>query len=580
MRLASNVLASHGKECYIMEKYNKECVGAIYSDREFIIIGLTGRTGSGCSTASKILEKNRFEEIYKTDVNQLFGNEKRKNLIIYNYTVKNWQAFTVIKVSNVIALMVAEKLSVESPESHYQLIKNLTASTSLKPEEISKALKTKSQTHPTYETAEALNEELLSELGQSTYKQLFQLFGDNIRRSGNPLNSSDVDGGACFSLARRIWDVIQNKKEALQKSSKKPFFVIDAIRNPYDAQYFKQRFSAFYMVAITVDHTTRRKRLTELNYTKTDIHHLDYKEGIEAEELGASADELEKIKNTTPDPKKMLFGQNIGSCLEFADIFIDNPNDEIAKNGNPRKLADELIKFYALMRRPGLVTPTPIERSMQIAFTAKYNSGCLSRQVGAVVTNSSFSVLSIGWNDVPKGQVSCNLRNVEYFLRQRDEEAFSPFERTTKNFFEHIQKKFEGKSSKLREAGKIPVYCFKSEYNDLKKTNNQVFVRALHAEENAFLQIALRGGVGIEGGFLFTTASPCELCAKKAYQLGIKKIYYVDPYPGISKELILLTGEHRPEMVLFSGAIGRAYDQLYRPLMPVKDEVKYLMDPS
>lgn len=36
---------------------------------------------------------------------------------------------------------------------------------------------------------------------------------------------------------------------------------------------------------------------------------------------------------------------------------------------------------------------------MQLAFNVKYNSGCLSRQVGAVVTGNDFSVRSVGWND-------------------------------------------------------------------------------------------------------------------------------------------------------------------------------------
>ena len=76
-------------------------------------------------------------------------------------------------------------------------------------------------------------------------------------------------------------------------------------------------------------------------------------------------------------------------------------------------------------------------------------------------------------------------------------------------------------------------YCFKDIYNGITGKPNQVHTRALHAEENAFLQIAKYGGAKIQGGKLFTTASPCELCSKKAYQLGIKEIYYIDPYPGI-----------------------------------------------
>lgn len=98
----------------------------------------------------------------------------------------------------------------------------------------------------------------------------------------------------------------------------------------------------------------------------------------------------------------------------------------------------------------------------------------------------------------------------------------------------------------------------------------------MHAEENAFLQISKYGGQGIKGGNLFCTASPCELCAKKAYQLGIKHIYYIDPYPGISEKHILSFGRNsiNPKMKLFYGAIGEAYIRLYKPLLPYKDELE------
>jgi tRNA(Arg) A34 adenosine deaminase TadA len=99
-----------------------------------------------------------------------------------------------------------------------------------------------------------------------------------------------------------------------------------------------------------------------------------------------------------------------------------------------------------------------------------------------------------------------------------------------------------------------------------------VHTRSLHAEESAFLQITKYGGTGIKGGKLFTTASPCELCSKKAYQLGISIIYYIDPYPGISQEQILNVGDKHPTVRLFNGAIGNAYNWLYEPLMNYKDE--------
>lgn len=101
--------------------------------------------------------------------------------------------------------------------------------------------------------------------------------------------------------------------------------------------------------------------------------------------------------------------------------------------------------------------------------------------------------------------------------------------------------------------------------------------RFFHTLENAFLQISKYGGAKIQGGKLFTTASPCELCSKKAYQLGIKEIYYIDPYPGISKSHVLTFGKNdNPKMIFFQGAIGNAYISLYAPRMPYKDEISLI----
>ena len=78
------------------------------------------------------------------------------------------------------------------------------------------------------------------------------------------------------------------------------------------------------------------------------------------------------------------------------------------------------------MNHPGLVTPSHIERCMQMAYNTRLNSGCLSRQVGAIITDQNYSVKAVGWNDVAEGQVSCALRELcEY--KERDRERFSKY---------------------------------------------------------------------------------------------------------------------------------------------------------
>ena len=260
----------------------------------------------------------------------------------------------------------------------------------------------------------------------------------------------------------------------------------------------------------------------------------------------------------------------------LSDIHINNP--QVSKD-DLSTLKKQLVWYVSLIMQPGLVTPTAEERCMQVAYSAKLNSGCISRQVGATITDEYYSLKAIGWNNSAQGQPPCLLRNVFELINNEDPEAYSDYEKNDEIFrskLKEIYCKHEDGSD--YSCGKNVAFCFKTIKNKIDKEKNQVHTRSLHAEENAFLQIVKYGGSGIKGGFLFTTASPCELCSKKAYQLGISKIYYIDPYAGIAKEHILNSGVNRPELILFHGAIGRAYNQLFEPILQYKDELAMIMD--
>ena len=328
---------------------------------------------------------------------------------------------------------------------------------------------------------------------------------------------------------------------------------IDAIRNPYEAHYFKDKYSSFYLAAIHTDESDRRKRLSNLD----------------AEEL-QSLDDVE-YELTNRNEFDIFCHQDIQSCLSIADIHFYNPQ---VQDGRYYFLSEQILKYIALMLHPGLITPTHIERCMQTAYVASYNSGCLSRQVGAVITGPDFSIKAVGWNEVPEGQVPCNLRCVEDYCNNKDFQSYSTFEIEDKAF-ESSLFSINEKTKESNLGGIAFSYCFKDIYNGITNAKNQVHTRALHAEENAFLQLSKNGGQGIKGGKLFSTASPCELCSKKAYQLGIKEIYYIDPYPGIATRHILSFGtENNPAVYLFYGAIGNAYMKLYMPRIPFKDELR------
>jgi dCMP deaminase len=78
---------------------------------------------------------------------------------------------------------------------------------------------------------------------------------------------------------------------------------------------------------------------------------------------------------------------------------------------------------------------------MQITYTAKYNSGCISRQVGAVITDTNYSIKSVGWNNTPEGQTPCLLRNARDFYdpKKNNNNAYSEYERTDKIFNKELK---------------------------------------------------------------------------------------------------------------------------------------------
>lgn len=98
------------------------------------------------------------------------------------------------------------------------------------------------------------------------------------------------------------------------------------------------------------------------------------------------------------------------------------------------------------------------------------------------------------------------------------------------------------------------------------------YARSLHAEENAILQVSRNGGIGIKGGTIYVTTFPCELCAKKIYQSGIKKIVYTEPYPNsISENIILKDGIRHIEIKQFEGVKSNSYYKLFKPYFDRKE---------
>ncbi|MCX6825804.1 MAG: cytidine/deoxycytidylate deaminase family protein [candidate division Zixibacteria bacterium] len=125
--------------------------------------------------------------------------------------------------------------------------------------------------------------------------------------------------------------------------------------------------------------------------------------------------------------------------------------------------------------------PSWDEYFMRIATLAATRSTCLRRQVGAVIVKNK-KVLATGYNGSPSGLRHC------------------------------------------LDAG-----CLREELG-IPSGQRHELCRAIHAEQNAIIQAAT-SGVSIEGGILYSTTSPCILCAKMLINSGIREIFVAEGYP-------------------------------------------------
>lgn len=562
----------------------------VYDTREkYIIIGLTGRTGAGCSTAAEILSKERKNiQVSRPNFVKIDDNEERKINIIKRFVNENWEPFVWIKIKNIITSFIVEvekekfiqyvaqfleptssarqkeicQSFLEICGEHFDIIRNKRLELKGKIENIEERhAKNKDFYFKQVGVFTNIIKEFFDNLSTKNYTKVYQRLGDNIRSSGS-VTSSVFKAENIFSISKRVNRLLKIFTHHSRHSNYKTYIVIDTLRNPFEALYFRERYSAFYLMAINANDDTRNKRLQK-----------QY-------DLSASQIELinKKESNKIKSKYSSFVSQNIQKCYDLADIHVSN--QQIGED-DFTFITWQIVKFVALIMHPGIIMPSSEERCMQIAHTAKLNSGCLSRQVGASITDEFFSLKGIGWNTPPEGQAPCSLRNVYDLISHKDDIAFSRFENNNKDFRDLVKKLYDKDNTKKCRnnlKGRNVSYCFKDLKNEIDEEKNQVHTRALHAEENAFLQIVKYGGQGIRGGKLFTTSSPCELCAKKAYQLGIMEVYYLDPYPGISEDHIFQSGINRPKLTMFSGAIGRAYHQLYEPIMPPKDELKMMLE--
>lgn len=131
---------------------------------------------------------------------------------------------------------------------------------------------------------------------------------------------------------------------------------------------------------------------------------------------------------------------------------------------------------------------------MEIAHVAAGRSNCCRRQVAAVIVRDN-RIISTGYNGTPRGIKNCNEGGCE-------------------------------RCNSATPSGQNLHECICS-----------------HGEENAIVQAAYHG-IAVKDAILYTTYSPCLLCAKMIINAGIKEVVYHQRYSidTTSRRLLLEAG--------------------------------------
>jgi deoxycytidylate deaminase len=294
------------------------------------------------------------------------------------------------------------------------------------------------------------------------------------------------------------------------------------------------------------------------------------------EENGIKTHEVYELINRDSG-EEMNFGQKVTDTFIESDFFMR------IDNNSKHAIEAKLKKYLNLIFSSDIVTPTPDETAMYLASSASGNSACLSRQVGASITDKFGEIISIGWNDVPKAgggvyQSNSNELNTNEDHRCMNLKGGLCFNDREKQFIS------EALANELITQELIPEAKRNEILKIIKSSRIKElieFSRAVHAEMLALIVGSQKAGSRIIGGKLYCTTYPCHNCARHIVAAGIKEVYYIEPYrKSLAIKLhddSITEDESKTNLVrilLFDGVSPKRYLEFYKMESPRKKDGK------
>ncbi len=327
---------------------------------------------------------------------------------------------------------------------------------------------------------------------------------DELIKKGNSLRE---EHGNDILAKLTIHQITKNRQQKSKDQedlvkSKRVCYIVNSIKNLDEYRLLKAVYqNIFYFIGVFSPLDIRRKNLKDKGIQNPDIEKLV--------EIDSEQD--------------FSHGQKVTKTFTSADYFLR------VEDSHEQLIKFKIERFLDLIFGTNIITPNYHETAMYLASSSSANSACLSRQVGASITNIKGDVISVGWNDVPKfgGNLYTSSEELSNDHRCINKKGGKCFNDDEKDFITHII------IDDLIEKGLIIEAQRKDFFKTLRDSKIKdliEFSRAVHAEMHAIINASQKSGSEMIGGRLYCTTYPCHNCARHIVASGITEIYYIEPY--------------------------------------------------
>lgn len=337
--------------------------------------------------------------------------------------------------------------------------------------------------------------------------------------------------------------------------SRRKCYIINSIKHPKELEVLRNVYgNMLYSIGVFSSINNRVNRLKRKRIDISDIYTLIDRDSGE----------------------DLAYGQAVEDTFVESDYFLRVSND------SQESLSKKITRFINLIFDNCIITPTNHESAMYQAVSAAVNSACLSRQVGAAITNKHGRVISTGWNDVPKYGGNLYTNDTEDDFRCycfEDKECANT--RKKDQIADEIVNALE-KEALISSYQRINVkeVLLKNGIKSLIE-----FARSIHAEMHAIILGAQQTGTQMIDGKLYCTTYPCHNCARHIIVAGIKEVYYIEPYKkslGTELHSDAINNEdqdgestNKLKILMYEGVAPKRYIDFYK----MRDNRKNKMQP-